>query len=499
MATRKTRGGRRKGSRSTPPDDAGRGAAGPGEGRGWAGRVVVVPGPDGFAYVPGELLTTDATRTLEVAGRLFPRLELRLVEEEDETLRAAPARRLRGAFDAPDAPGVPRLVRELRAAGAPVQPNHVFFAHCTEGCCCGPHPAMRGCGPGASPVYASPVYASPVYASPVYASPVYASPVYASPVYASPVYASPVYASPAEASTGLRRSSARPVVDGAASAAALAKLEVAAATKAEGSPHVVVLDTGLPASDAPHFPGGFGGLGGLLSHSYGPNDVPDDDGDDLVDPAAGHGSFIAGLIEQVSPGAVVDSRAVIEPLGNADEWAIHVAIHDLAPSGERGAVLNLSFGGQVLTEPGVLASAIGFAQDLGYVVVASAGNDATCRPTYPAAFPDVVSVGAIGPHGPAPFTNYGPWVRACAPGVDLVSTFFAYDGAETAAAPDPDPDAFDGWATWSGSSFSAPIVAAALVNHMRTHDVHATTAVERVVDDPALLRLADLGTVVNVA
>jgi hypothetical protein len=42
-------------------------------------------------------------------------------------------------------------------------------------------------------------------------------------------------------------------------------------------------------------------------------------------------------------------------------------------------------------------------------------------------------------------------------------------------------------------------VAAALVNHMRTHDVHATTAVERVVDDPALLRLADLGTVVNVA
>jgi hypothetical protein len=487
------------GGAQVPPDRPDR----RGEG-GWSDRVTVVPGPAGFAYVPGELLTTDPGRTLEVARRLFPRLELRLVGDEEELeLRATPARRLQGV------PDVPRVVRELRAAGAPAQPNHVFFAHCADGCCCGPHPATRGCGGAsaspvaspvyASPVYASPVYASPVYASPVYASPVYASPVYASPVYASPVYASPVYASPAEARTGLRRSSARPPTDGVATAAALAKLAVAATTKSEGGPHVVVLDTGLPEATAPHFPGPLAGLG-MVSHAAGPFDIPDTDGDLLLDPCAGHGSFIAGVIEQVAPGAVVESRAVIGPLGDATESAIAGAIHALDTPGGQGAVLNLSFGGPVMTEPGVLASAVADAQDRGYVVVASAGNDGTCRPTYPAAFPDVVGVGAIGPHGPALFTNYGPWVRACAPGVDLVSTFFAFNGDEVApGTQDPDPDDFDGWAIWSGSSFSAPVVAGALVNHMRTHDVSAKDAVVRVIDDPALLRLADLGTVINLA
>jgi hypothetical protein len=41
-------------------------------------------------------------------------------------------------------------------------------------------------------------------------------------------------------------------------------------------------------------------------------------------------------------------------------------------------------------------------------------------------------------------------------------------------------------------------VAGVLAQHMRTHNVSAQDAVARVIDDPALLRLADLGTVVNV-
>ena len=288
--------------------------------------------------------------------------------------------------------------------------------------------------------------------------------------------------------------------DSKAQEAAVEKLETAAAsTSSSGErPRVVVLDTGLPDPDGEHASPALAGLS-MVTHDFGPLDSPDQNGDDLLDPAAGHGSFIAGVIEQVAPGAAVESRAVIGPLGDATESAIAAAIGALDDPGDQGAVLNLSFGGQVMTEPGVLASAVGAAQERGYVVVASAGNDATCRPTYPAAFPGVVGVGAIGPSGPAPFTNYGPWVRACAPGVDLVSTLFRFTGAEEAVGADPDPDDFDGWAVWSGSSFSAPIVAAALVNHMRTHGVSATDAVARVIDDPALLRLADLGTVINLA
>jgi hypothetical protein len=52
------------------------------------------------------------------------------------------------------------------------------------------------------------------------------------------------------------------------------------------------------------------------------------------------------------------------------------------------------------------------------VVVAAAGNDATGRPTYPAVLPGVVGIGAVDREGrPAPFSNYGPWVRASSLGV----------------------------------------------------------------------------------
>ncbi len=488
----------------------GRAGGGNGDGSGWADRVIVEPGSEGFAYVPGEVLTLDAGRARDLARRLFPDVEI-IEVDNDEELAASPFNRLRRV------PDVPLLVRHLRSLGVTAQPNHVFFAHCNDPCC-GPHPSMRG-GASASPVYASPVYASPVYASPVYASPVYASPVYASPVYASPVYASPVYASPVYASpvyaspvyaspvyastyaaTGRRRSSARPATADARQAAVAQLAHAAAAAGGGNDTHVVVLDTGLPDPAGTHYPPGLAPLAATVTHVSGLLDMPDRDGDVLLDPAAGHGSFIAGLIERVAPGAVVESRSVLGPLGDGTESAIAQAIDGLPAPVANGTVLNLSFGGYVMEEGVVLASAIRGAQARGYVVVASAGNDGVCRPTFPAAFPGVVSVGAVGPGGPAPFSNYGPWVRACAPGVDLVSAFFdRFEGAEGPAGPHaPDPDDFDGWAVWTGTSFSAPIVAGALAHHMRTHGVSARQAVDRVIDDPALLRLADLGTVVNV-
>ena len=55
-------------------------------------------------------------------------------------------------------------------------------------------------------------------------------------------------------------------------------------------------------------------------------------------------------------------------------------------------------------------------------IVASAGNDSTCRPTFPACLPGVVSVGSVEPHGRAHYSNFGPWVRACAPGTTARTT-----------------------------------------------------------------------------
>jgi subtilisin family serine protease len=86
---------------------------------------------------------------------------------------------------------------------------------------------------------------------------------------------------------------------------------------------------------------------------------------------------------------------------------------------------------------------------------------------YPAALPQVISVGALDSTGAAaPFTNYGPWVDACTLGVDVVSIFFdGFDGDEP-MVDGVDSDQFRGWATWSGTSFAAPRVVAALAERI---------------------------------
>ena len=145
-------------------------------------------------------------------------------------------------------------------------------------------------------------------------------------------------------------------------------------------------------------------------------------------------------------------------------------------------VVNMSFGGPVWDSASLLESKAAELRSQGVALVASAGNDASCTPSYPAAFASVTSVGALGPDGPATFSNYGSWVDACADGVDLVSTFF-------------EVEPFDGWARWSGTSFAAAVVTAALadaiVGGMTTDD-----AIDAVITTPSE-RIPCLGTVVG--
>ncbi|HTE16859.1 MAG TPA: S8 family serine peptidase, partial [Armatimonadota bacterium] len=88
----------------------------------------------------------------------------------------------------------------------------------------------------------------------------------------------------------------------------------------------------------------------------------------------------------------------------------------------------------------------------GVLIVASAGNDDTDRKQYPAAFSFTVTVAALAPDNTkASFSNYGSGVDVCAPGVDVVSTF--WDGS---------------YVQWSGTSFAAGIisgVAAVVASH----------------------------------
>ena len=483
----------------------------------WNDRVTLESGGNGrppFAHTTGEVITTGGLDALQFA--------------RDNVDPGIGSIELDATFTLlTNVPDVPSIVRELELAGFRAQPNHVFFAH--DSCCCGPHPSLFGGvpwlggfaapavggGPRATavagaPAYASPAYASPAYASPAYASPAYASPAYASPAYASPAYASPAYASPAYASpaylnpvyvdpayaSGRRRSSARPATKLYAD---LGIARLAAAEAVEPTVEVVVLDTGYAMHDYKDLQVE-AVLDLAVSEYPAASDTPTRPPGltDELEPASGHGTFIAGLIRMGAPCAKVQIRSVLGPLGDGDEVTIGKAIKDLGAPHDpaRGGLLNLSFGGSVMDTPGYLAAAVALAQKRGWVVVASAGNDATCEEQFPAAFPEVVAVGAVGPYGPAPFTNYGPWVRACAPGVDLVSTFFKWDGDQP-PVDGVDQDKYTGWACWSGTSFSAPLVVAAVAREMALSGATAEQAVTRVIDHPALLRLPGLGTVIN--
>jgi subtilisin family serine protease len=121
--------------------------------------------------------------------------------------------------------------------------------------------------------------------------------------------------------------------------------------------------------------------------------------------------------------------------------------------------------------------------DMGVVVTAAAGNYTTRRRFYPAAFADdpsaagripLVSVGALNPNGtPAAFSDGGSWVHGWARGAAIVSTFpVDVNGPSNANVTDGvarglDPDDYSGgFAAWSGTSFSAPAMAAHLVAAM---------------------------------
>jgi hypothetical protein len=243
-------------------------------------------------------------------------------------------------------------------------------------------------------------------------------------------------------------------------------------------------------------------------------DLPDVDGDRSLDPASGHATFIAGVVRRLAPRAQVEIHQVLSTFGDASDAEVAQVLEALATrlrdEAEAGGepphtIVNLSFAGYSDDDetPPAIASALAALKAQGAVLVAAAGNDSTCRPAYPAASAGVLAVGALDEDGPAWFTNHGPWVQACAPGVDVLSRFFRYAEGAPAAESKPtgdedhaqQPDG-NGWARWSGTSFAAPIVAGVLARRI-TEGARATDAVRAVVEDPALFRLPWLGTVVN--
>ncbi|AGZ42614.1 type VII secretion-associated serine protease mycosin [Actinoplanes friuliensis] len=179
----------------------------------------------------------------------------------------------------------------------------------------------------------------------------------------------------------------------------------------------------------------------------------------------GHGTAVASIIAArpakgagmrgLAPAATIVPIRVSEQIdtedaaGSSDRPVSPVKFAqaiDWAVDEGNADVINMSL---VMTadDPSVRA-AVARAVARGVVVVAAAGNDgkpddANLRP-YPASYPDVIGVGAIGPDGVAgDFSQHGDWVDLTAPGVDV--TFAARRSGHTSGR---------------GTSYASPFVAA---------------------------------------
>ena len=218
-----------------------------------------------------------------------------------------------------------------------------------------------------------------------------------------------------------------------------------------------------------------------------------------LSPALGHGTFIAGIVRQVVPDARVLAVRIIHSDDVCYEGDVICALRHLATrialaaDGDPAAmidVVSLSFGyfaesaaDLVLTSG--LWQAIEILLGLGVGVVAAAGNYSTSRPFYPAAFAiqtapvPVISVGALNPNGTkAVFSNEGNWVTAWAQGAAVVSAYpvdanasrtpeLRVRASSRADRESLDPDDYSGgFAVWSGTSFSAPGLAALIAGSL---------------------------------
>jgi thermitase len=179
-------------------------------------------------------------------------------------------------------------------------------------------------------------------------------------------------------------------------------------------------------------------------------DVAEDD-DDPTD-TLGHGTLVAGIAAAIANNSAgiagVCPNCTILAVKAAKDGANTLSKFDSAEgivwAADHGAnVVNLSFGSP--TDDQVQADAVAYALARGVVVVAAAGNRGTDVPQYPAASPGVIAVaGTNDPYRLWASSSFGAWVDIAAPAYRLISTFA--DG---------------GYVVGTGTSFAAPIVAAA--------------------------------------
>lgn len=163
-----------------------------------------------------------------------------------------------------------------------------------------------------------------------------------------------------------------------------------------------------------------------------------------------HGTHVAGIVGAVSNNGVgiasIGYSVKILPvkIGRDSDAALTGGVDGIYYAMRSGAdVINMSWG--TTTDAATLKAVVQQAAASGALLVAAAGNDGYQLLQYPAAYSNVMSVGATDQNDvKAPFSNYGSTVDVMAPGVGIYSTL---------------PEGNNTYGNLSGTSMAAPLVA----------------------------------------
>lgn len=202
----------------------------------------------------------------------------------------------------------------------------------------------------------------------------------------------------------------------------------------------------------------------LVPHLLPPYDANNNNQADLY--LGAHGTHVAGIIA-----AIADQRGIIGAAPHATllpvrvfKWGesgretatVDAIVRGIQYAMAQGAqVINMSFGMRDYDQ--TLHDAIKSAYAAGIVLVAASGNNGDRQILYPAAYPEVIAVGAVGPDGKrANYSQYGPELELMAPGgnrqlgpnAEILSTYWDLESKKYT------------WAYLQGTSMAVPHVSA---------------------------------------
>ena len=223
---------------------------------------------------------------------------------------------------------------------------------------------------------------------------------------------------------------------------------------------VAVLDTGAAAAHPALQNNVMAGFN-ILQSGAAPADLPDG----ATNADVGHGTMIAGLIARLAPNAAIMPVRVMNADGKGSTFAAAQGIHYAMTHGAR--IITMSFSATAAST--VLTDALDEAEAAGIVLVVAAGNGGANQTQAPTAGHGALVVASVeADNTKSAYSNYGSFVNVVAPGTNIRSAFWN-----------------NNYASWSGTSFAVPLVAAEAALIMATNPALTADDVVSLIRDTA--------------